>query len=358
MGPQALGRGAFGDLGQKIGQAIAGKQKEGRRGDEAAERVNAAAAAALHSAADATAGAADAVEAAAAAAEAASEQRSGGAAGRVPEAVRTARKAGAQQEVEYEEIEVEEPIRGISDYASDARALLTAPATRKGLAFGAAAFLGATFAVALYRVYLRSSTVEAQRRRTVDRNKQLVQGLSQFLPSKREELTPAVAKRLQRASGFTPVEAFRKYLWFVLRERKFDVDAVADMVALKGALALSDADVAEALRERSQRIYDKYGTLMLSTDGMSAGGLQRKATCRGLFSKMLYLTEHDGLVAHDSDAFKTTDLRMIFGATDDDADRLRIVSLAEMDAERLDKLMAGDAAGEGGGGGGSGGESS
>jgi hypothetical protein len=31
------------------------------------------------------------------------------------------------------------------------------------------------------------------------------------------------------------------------------------MVALKGALELSDADVAEALRERAQRIYDKFG---------------------------------------------------------------------------------------------------
>lgn len=87
-------------------------------------------------------------------------------------------------------------------------------------------------------------------------------------------------QRLQRASGFTPVEVFRKYLWFVLRERKFDLDAVADMVALKGALGLSDEEVAEALRERAQRIYDKYGTLMLSTEGMSAAGLQRKATCQ------------------------------------------------------------------------------
>jgi hypothetical protein len=29
------------------------------------------------------------------------------------------------------------------------------------------------------------------------------------------------------------VEVFRKYLWYVLRERKFGPDAVADMVALK-----------------------------------------------------------------------------------------------------------------------------
>jgi hypothetical protein len=142
---------------------------------------------------------------------------------------------------------------------------------------------------------------------------------------------------------------------------------------------------------------------MLSTEGMSAAGLQRKATCQALFSKMLYLTEHGPLVAHGSEAFRTTDLRtvravcgwvggavalcwgaagplvfgvgvwrrssavsrsgvsatssskvlttnppnaphpsQIFGATDEDAERMRIVSLVELDAERLDRLMAGD----------------
>lgn len=53
------------------------------------------------------------------------------------------------------------------------------------------------------------------------------------------------------------------------------------------------------------------GTLMLTTEGMSAGGLQRKATCQALFSKMLYLTEHEPLVAQDSEAFRVTDLRNV-----------------------------------------------
>lgn len=58
-------------------------------------------------------------------------------------------------------------VKGLTEYAADARSFLTAPATRKGLTFGAVAFLGATFAIALYRVYLKSNSVEAQRRRTV-----------------------------------------------------------------------------------------------------------------------------------------------------------------------------------------------
>lgn len=47
--------------------------------------------------------------------------------------------------------------------------------------------------------------------------------------------------------------------------------------------------VAEALRERAQRIYEKYGNVMLETQGMTKAGIERKATCRALFSKLLYL---------------------------------------------------------------------
>jgi hypothetical protein len=72
--------------------------------------------------------------------------------------------------------------------------------------------------------------------------------------------------------------------------------------------------VAEALRERAQRIYDKYGTLMLNIDGMTAEGVERKATCQALFRKLLYLTEHEPLVAAGSEAFVTTDLRLVRAA--------------------------------------------
>jgi len=44
-------------------------------------------------------------------------------------------------------------------------------------------------------------------------------------------------------SGFSNVEIFRKYLWFMLRERAFDEEALADLVALKAALGLTDEQV-------------------------------------------------------------------------------------------------------------------
>lgn len=68
---------------------------------------------------------------------------------------------------------------------------------------------------------------------------------------------------IRTKAGFNASEVFRKYLWFVLRERSFDQDALDDLVSLKNALKLSDMDTSKALKERAQRIYDKYGTLML-----------------------------------------------------------------------------------------------
>ena len=48
--------------------------------------------------------------------------------------------------------------------------------------------------------------------------------------------------------------------------------------------------VAEALKERGQRVYSKYGNVMLDTTGMTQAGIERKATSRALFSKLLYLS--------------------------------------------------------------------
>ena len=48
--------------------------------------------------------------------------------------------------------------------------------------------------------------------------------------------------------------------------------------------------IAAALKERAQRVYDRYGNVMLEVQGMTKAGIDRKATCRQLFSKLLYLS--------------------------------------------------------------------
>ena len=48
-------------------------------------------------------------------------------------------------------------------------------------------------------------------------------------------------------TGFNAAEIFRKYLWYLLRERKFDTEAASDVVQLKASLQLSDEEVGRLL---------------------------------------------------------------------------------------------------------------
>lgn len=232
---------------------------------------------------------------------------------------------------ETEEVVVEHP-RAI---LQEAQTYLTATNVGRSVSFAAVALLLVTLAMAVHRVNQKANTPSAKRQRLIARNKQLVTELSKRLPTQRSSLTNGTIKGLMRSTGFTAIEVFRKYLWYLLRERKFDDDAVQDLVALKAAANLSDDDVAEALSERAQRIYDQYGTLMLNTDGFTTSGLERKATCKALFQKMLYLTECDQLVAQSSEAATRVDLRKIFGATNEDLDKMRMVSLFDVDLEKI-----------------------
>ena len=133
---------------------------------------------------------------------------------------------------------------------------------------------------AVMRVARRANSPRAQRLRTVDRNKRVVETLnavflaapsapdapastsssSSFSSAAAVGLTPALMRKLRSETGFSGAEVFRKYLWYLLRERRFDSTAVADLVALRRALELSDEEVASALKERAQRIYDKVRT--------------------------------------------------------------------------------------------------
>lgn len=145
------------------------------------------------------------------------------------------------------------------------------------LLYAGVAYALLSLGAAVMRVARRANSPRAQRLRTVDKNKRVVEALNAvFLaagapadsgasasssPSSSPRLTPALTKKLKAETGFSGPEVFRKYLWYVLRERRFDSTAVNDLVALKQALNLSDEDVTSALKERAQRIYDKVRKL-------------------------------------------------------------------------------------------------
>lgn len=53
-------------------------------------------------------------------------------------------------------------------------------------------------------------------------------------------LAEELLRGLSMKTGFKPEEIFRKYLWYLLRERKFDHAAVEDIVYLKATLGLNE----------------------------------------------------------------------------------------------------------------------
>ena len=57
-----------------------------------------------------------------------------------------------------------------------------------------------------------------------------------------------MVRSLRGRTGFSATEVFRKYLWYALRERSFDEDAVLDMALLRSALSMSDAEARATTR--------------------------------------------------------------------------------------------------------------
>jgi hypothetical protein len=221
----------------------------------------------------------------------------------------------------------------------------------KVVLFSGAAFLGLTFAFSVYKVYLRFNSSRSKRRRTVNKNVVVVEALAEYLPAKRAALTPGVLRSLARRTGFTEDQLFRKQLRYLLNERAFDDALVADVLALRSAAGLSDAQLAAIFAEASARTFKKTGVLMRRPRGMTAEGLARKAQGRALFSKLLFLIENEALIGDEAarDAAKAA-LLAAFGATTEDADALRIPSL--LDADALERLWATPAVAGGAGGGG------
>jgi hypothetical protein len=90
--------------------------------------------------------------------------------GAVGEAVANAVTSTQLQQLEQELSEYTEeevPVQTLQERASDAMKYLTSSGTGKGISIAAGIFLGATFAIALYRSYQKFSSPRAQRKRVV-----------------------------------------------------------------------------------------------------------------------------------------------------------------------------------------------
>lgn len=86
---------------------------------------------------------------------------------------------------------------------------------------GIVGFMGVTFAIAVVKTMARGASSTGRRAKQVNKNLAVVTELSKYLPDDRSGLTGRAIAGIRLRTGFKPAEIFRKYLWYLLRERKY-----------------------------------------------------------------------------------------------------------------------------------------
>jgi hypothetical protein len=214
------------------------------------------------------------------------------------------------------------------------------PAVRNVLGLVSLYFFG-TFLWSTFKTVKKLTSPKAKRRRKVNANLTVIETLNEYFPNNRDSLTTAALDKIKYVTKFSNHLIFRKYFRYMLNERKFDTEAVADLLTLKAACQLGDDDLKDIFREVASRTFKKYGILMTDTSGLTADAIMKKAVERSIFSKLLYLVELPEMMTQDEQITNNLSwqIQEIFGATSEDAEKLRISSLSELDADDLERLM-------------------
>lgn len=240
---------------------------------------------------------------------------------------------------EEEDVIVDRPMQSVlTTVQTVAPGLWDKPVVRNSV-YTVGAVLAGTFLYSVVQVVKKYTSKRSKRKRTVGKNMMVIEALNEYLPAARAKLDKGAVGTIRRVTGFKNEVIFRKYLRYLLDQRIFDQDAVADVVQLKNSCALSDETVVEMLEDSAERTFKRTGILMRKPSGMTASGLQKKATGRALFAKLMYLADQDALLPGAEGEKLQLKMKEIFGATEEDALELRIVSLSEADTDRLEALM-------------------
>jgi hypothetical protein len=203
------------------------------------------------------------------------------------------------------------------------------------------AYLGITFVLSIVKTYKKYTSPKGQRKRQIGKNAFLCEALEEYFPSKRSELDSSKLQKLASQCNFSTDEVLRKYIRYVLNERPFTPDTVADLLHLRKVSGLSEPEVAEVLNDVAKRIVKAKGPVVMNTEGFTEKGIKRKAAVQALFAKLLYLSELEEFVTSDNRSALT--IKTTFGVTDGDANLIRIDTLSEQsDLESLERMVGGE----------------
>ncbi|KAJ0779546.1 hypothetical protein HanPI659440_Chr06g0227701 [Helianthus annuus] len=258
------------------------------------------------------------------------------------------KKKKKKEEDEVEEVEedlpwIQEKALDIVEFSGSVTQTLPGPRVgRSSLPWILAlplAYVGISFLIAVVKTVRKFSSPKHARRRLVSKNAELCRSIDELLDKENNGVRHEVLKELMQKTGFSMVDILRKYIRYSLNEKPFDPKLVAELIQLRKATMLDDSQVAEILNEISRRIVKDFGPVVMNTSGYSEKGLRRKLAVQALFGKILYLSELPEFCARDSSLI----VKEIFGVADEDAERLRLHTVAEAgDMDSLEKMVGGD----------------
>ncbi|TVU15126.1 hypothetical protein EJB05_38629 [Eragrostis curvula] len=246
-----------------------------------------------------------------------------------------------------EEVEVEEEMPWIQDKALDlveftGTVTQAIPGPRVGsspvpwLLAVPLAYVGVSFVVAVVRTVRRFTSPRTKKKRRVGKNIFLLKSLDELFQKGREAVDYPALQDLMQKTGFDMDDVVRKYIRYTLNEKPFNPDVVVDLIHLRKASMLEDAEVAEILNEISRRIVREKGPVVMDLSGFTEQGFKRKLAVQALFGKIFYLSELAEFCSRDSSLV----VKEIFGVTDEDADSIRIHTLsAAGDIESIQKMV-------------------
>ncbi|XP_076945632.1 uncharacterized protein LOC143616785 [Bidens hawaiensis] len=198
------------------------------------------------------------------------------------------------------------------------------------------AYVGVSFVVSVYKTVRKLTSPKQARRKLVSKNAELCRSIDELLEKVGNGVQQETLKGLTQKTGFSAGEILRKYIRYSLNEKPFNPQLIAALIQLRKATMLDDFQVAEILNEISRRIVKDYGPVVMDTSGYSEKGLRRKLAVQALFGKIYYLSELPEFCAKDSSLI----VKEIFGAADEDAEKLRLHTVAEAgDMGSLEKMV-------------------
>lgn len=251
-----------------------------------------------------------------------------------------------QKKLEVEEEEVEEELPWIQEKALDlveftgsvTQALPGPRVGQSSLPWVLAvplAYLGITFVFALVKTVRKFNSPREKRRQLVNKNADLCKSIDELF-EKGNQVEQSALKGLMQNTGFDMEEILRKYIRYVLNEKPFNPDLVANLIQLRKASGLDDSQAAGVLNEISRRIVKEKGPVVMDMSGYSEKGFKRKLAVQALFGKVFYLSELPEFCSRDS----SLTVKEIFGVADEDAEKIRLHTVSEAgDMDSLEKMI-------------------